>query len=70
MIKMVAFDLFGVILSEGHMVSATLMPLLPKSIKKSTVKGFHNQYTRGKSAKPLSGRALVSQTILNCVNSF
>jgi len=44
---MIAFDLFGVVFTEGHMVSGTLMPLLPDTAKQSVVKTFYNQYTRG-----------------------
>lgn len=47
MIKMVAFDVFGVVITEGHMVSSSLMPLLPKHTSKSLVKSFYNPYTRG-----------------------
>jgi len=47
MIKMIAFDLFGVVITEGHMVSNVLMPLLPANTKKSVVRKFYNQYTRG-----------------------
>jgi len=47
MIKMIAFDLFGVVITEGHMVSNVLMPLLPTDTQKSVVKKFYNQYTRG-----------------------
>lgn len=46
-IKLMAFDLFGVIISEGHMVSNVLMPLLPKTIKKAMVKPYYNDYTLG-----------------------
>lgn len=47
MIKMIAFDLFGVVFTEGHMVSVTLMPLLPEDSTKSVVKDFYSRYTRG-----------------------
>jgi putative hydrolase of the HAD superfamily len=47
-IKLIAFDLFGVIISEGHMVSHVLMPLLPKVLKKTRVKLYYNDYTLGK----------------------
>ncbi|MDQ6984468.1 MAG: HAD hydrolase-like protein, partial [Ghiorsea sp.] len=47
MIKMVAFDVFGVVISEGHMISNALMPLLPKHASKVLVKSFYNPYTRG-----------------------
>jgi putative hydrolase of the HAD superfamily len=46
-IKMIAFDLFGVVITEGHMVSNTLMPLMPKGSQKAVVKAYYNQYTRG-----------------------
>jgi len=46
-IKLIVFDLFGVIISEGHMVSNVLMPLLPKTIKKAMVKPYYNDYTLG-----------------------
>ncbi len=50
--KMIAFDLFGVVFTEGHMVSGTLMPLLreqglSEGLDKKQVKGFYNQYTNG-----------------------
>jgi len=47
MIKMLAFDLFGVVITEGHMISNVLMPLLPANTKKPVVRKFYNQYTRG-----------------------
>jgi len=47
MIQMVAFDLFGVVITEGHMVSNVLMPLLPSDTQKTVVKEYYNQYTRG-----------------------
>ncbi|MDQ6978463.1 MAG: HAD-IA family hydrolase [Ghiorsea sp.] len=47
MIKMVAFDLFGVVITEGHMVSNALMPLLPQGTSLTMVKSFYNPYTRG-----------------------
>lgn len=46
-IKMIAFDLFGVVITESHMVSNTLMPLMPKGSQKAVVKAYYNQYTRG-----------------------
>ena len=47
MIKMIAFDLFGVVITEGHMVSKALMPLLPQDTSLAMVKSFYNPYTRG-----------------------
>ncbi len=47
MINMIAFDLFGVIFSEGHMVSNTLMPLLPNKTSKTLVKHYYKLYTCG-----------------------
>ncbi|MDQ6989885.1 MAG: HAD-IA family hydrolase [Mariprofundaceae bacterium] len=46
-IKMVVFDLFGVLITEGHMISNVLMPLLPENTSKTVVKSFYNPYTRG-----------------------
>jgi len=46
-IKLIAFDLFGVIISEGHMVSNVLMPLLGNNYHKQQVKSFYHQYTLG-----------------------
>lgn len=46
-IKLIAFDLFGVLISEGHMVTHALMPLLPKTIEKSSVRSYYNDYTVG-----------------------
>ena len=47
-IELIAFDLFGVIITEGHMVSNVLMPLLPENTDKRTVKDVYQQYTLGK----------------------
>ncbi|MGV6810129.1 MAG: HAD-IA family hydrolase [bacterium] len=47
-VKLIAFDLFGVIISEGHMVSHVLMPLLPETTDKSRVKSYYNDYTLGR----------------------
>ncbi|MEE9351238.1 MAG: hypothetical protein V3U78_03165 [Thiotrichaceae bacterium] len=46
-IKLIAFDLFGVVISEGHMVSNALMPLLPTGTEKSLVKSHYQAYTLG-----------------------
>lgn len=47
MTKMIAFDLFGVVFTEGHMVSGTLMPLLPLGTEKKRVNEVYHQYTNG-----------------------
>ncbi|MFN3785888.1 MAG: HAD family hydrolase [Thiothrix sp.] len=47
-LQLVAFDLFGVIITDGHLVSNGLMPLLPPSITKAMVKPFYDAYTGGK----------------------
>ena len=52
-IKLIAFDLFGVVISEGHMVSNVLMPLLPKETDKATVKAVYQQYTLGEIEEPV-----------------
>lgn len=46
-IKLIAFDLFGVVISEGHMVAKALMPLLPEGVEKKAVKAVYQQYTVG-----------------------
>lgn len=46
-IQLIAFDLFGVVISEGHMVSNTLMPLLPANTDKLLVKQHYQAYTLG-----------------------
>ncbi|MCU7940092.1 MAG: HAD-IA family hydrolase [gamma proteobacterium symbiont of Bathyaustriella thionipta] len=46
-IKMVSFDLFGVILSEGHLISNVLMPLLPIASDKKRVKLLYEDYNIG-----------------------
>lgn len=43
-IKMISFDLFGVIITEGHLISNVLLPLLPSSSQKPRVKSLYNQY--------------------------
>lgn len=47
-LTLVAFDLFGVVISDGHLVSNGLMPLLPPSMTKAMVKPFYDAYTGGK----------------------
>lgn len=44
---MIAFDLFGVILSEGHLISNVLIQLLPAHIEKSQVKFFYEKLNLG-----------------------
>ncbi len=44
---MVSFDLFGVILSEGHLISNVLIPLLPSVSNKKHVKSFYEDYNTG-----------------------
>ncbi len=46
-IKMIVFDVFGVVITEGHMVSNALMPLLPKDTDKAVVKAWYHSYTQG-----------------------
>lgn len=47
--KIIAFDLFGVVISEGHMVSNALMPLLPFGTDRHLVKRHYQDYTLGKT---------------------
>lgn len=47
-IKMIAFDLFGVILTEGHIISNGLMPLLPRRIEKQQVSSLYQQFNLGR----------------------
>lgn len=51
-IKLIAFDLFGVLISEGHMVSNALMPLLPADTEKKSVKAAYHDYTNGEISEP------------------
>lgn len=44
---LIVFDLFGVIISEAHMVSSALMPLLPPDTDKDRVKPLYRDYTCG-----------------------
>jgi HAD superfamily hydrolase (TIGR01509 family) len=48
MIKLIAFDLFGVLISDGHLVSHGLMPLLPPAISRQDVKPHYDAYTGGR----------------------
>lgn len=46
-IKLIAFDLFGVILTEGHLVSNVLMQLLPQGSQKKQVKLLYEKFNLG-----------------------
>lgn len=46
-LQLVAFDLFGVIITDGHLVSHGLLPLLPPGTSKADVKLFYDAYTGG-----------------------
>ena len=41
---MVCFDLFGVLISEGHLISNVLSPLLPASCKQSQLRALYNEF--------------------------
>lgn len=47
MVKLIAFDLFGVVISDGHLVTHGLLPLLPSGITKAVVKPYYDAYTGG-----------------------
>ena len=44
-IQLIAFDLFGVVISDGHLVTNGLLPLLPH-LTKAAVKPHYDAYTR------------------------
>ena len=46
-IQMLAFDLFGVLISEGHLISNGLMHLLPANTDKKKVKTAYENYNSG-----------------------
>lgn len=49
-LKLIAFDLFGVVFTEGHIVSGALMSLLPElrdNPGKTSVKHYYHLYTQG-----------------------
>ncbi|EIJ33383.1 HAD family hydrolase [Thiothrix nivea] len=46
-IKLIAFDLFGVIITDGHLVTNGLLPFLPATLTKADIKPWYNAYTRG-----------------------
>lgn len=46
-LQLIAFDLFGVILNEGHLVSNVLMRLLPPGTPKTTVKFLYQKFNLG-----------------------
>ncbi len=48
MIKIVAFDLMGVIFDESHIISNLLFPMLPEPKDYNFVKEKYNLYTEGK----------------------
>jgi FMN phosphatase YigB (HAD superfamily) len=45
--KLIAFDLFGVVISDGHLVTHGLLPLLPPPLTKADVKPHYDAYTGG-----------------------
>ena len=49
-IQLIAFDLFGVVISDGHLVTNGLLPLLPH-LTKAAVKPHYDAYTSGKMRK-------------------
>lgn len=72
-IKLIAFDLFGVVITEGHMVSKVLMPLLLEKTDKHIVKAVYQQYTLGKIEEPQfweqighAGNDTLRQQFLEC----
>ena len=44
---MISFDLFGVIVTEGHLISNGLMHLLPDNCEKKQVKSLYENYNLG-----------------------
>jgi len=46
-IKMIVFDLFGVIFSEGHLISNVLIKLLPAKVQKSALKKAYQAFNCG-----------------------
>jgi len=46
-IQMIAFDMFGVIITEGHLISNNLIHRLPPDTDKALVKQLYNQYNLG-----------------------
>lgn len=46
-ITMIAFDMFGVIITEGHIISNNLIHRLPAGTDKALVKQLYNQYNLG-----------------------
>lgn len=57
-IQLVAFDLFGVVISDGHLVSHGLLPCLPPSFTKADVKPHYDAYTGGKITEAAFWQAL------------
>ncbi len=41
---MIAFDLFGVIIEEGHLIQNALKPLLPREVDQDRVKPLYNDF--------------------------
>lgn len=46
-LQLIAFDLFGVVITDGHLVTHGLLPLLPAGTTKAEVKPFYDAYTGG-----------------------
>ena len=44
---MISFELFGIIVTEGHLISNGLMHLLPASCERKEVKSLHQNYNLG-----------------------
>jgi FMN phosphatase YigB (HAD superfamily) len=57
-IQLIAFDLFGVVISDGHLVTHGLLPLLPPSLTKADVTPHYDAYTGGQISETAFWQAL------------
>lgn len=72
-LKLIAFDLFGVVITDGHLVTNGLMPLLPPGTTKADVKPFYDAYTGGQISEAafwlglnLTVDSAIRNQFLNC----
>lgn len=57
-LKLIAFDLFGVVISDGHLVSHGLLPLLAPPLTKADLKPHYDAYTGGQISEAAFWQAL------------
>jgi FMN phosphatase YigB (HAD superfamily) len=69
-IKNIAFDLMGVVITEGHFIKNGLMPLLPKDSNYEEVKEQYVRVITGKMSEQTFWENVYPNMPVNFVNSF